>query len=61
MHRAGDQKFPSLTHDALALLLCRCFLEWCTVDYIELNALAIIHSCTIGQVHLLVCNICEIA
>ena len=25
-----------------------------SVDYIELNALAIIYSCTIGQVHLLV-------
>ena len=30
-----------------------------SVDYIELNALAIIYSCTIGQVHLLVSNTTE--
>ena len=60
MHRAGSQKFPSLMPLALLLLL---FLEWCTVksvDQIELNALAIINSCTIGQVHLLVTYKAEI-
>ena len=55
MYRAGYKNFRDHCFCVVAVVVSlNSVLGMKHVEYIELNALAYIYSCTIGQVHLLV-------